>query len=468
MKRDEINKKALIRALDHMQGTFSIFDRDGHYVFYNTYTRDSLEVTDQIMEDFTIGEMVEQGYLSVSASQETLRTGRSTIKYSIYHNGMPFLIVSTPMMDESGQVEYAVAYSIDERLLSQISKEMAEAQQESLKLLQSLTDQGRDSDVICASRPIQELLAFLDRVVKIDSTILFTGETGVGKDVLANYVHRHSNRSGQVFIPVNCAAIPESLMESEFFGYSEGTFTGGQKNGKPGIFELAKGGTIFLDEIGEMPLAVQAKLLRVLETHTVTRLGSVETKEVDFRLVVATNRDLRELCREKKFREDLYYRINTLEVEIPPLRARKADILPLANHFLARLNKKYHTEKVFSRRTMYFFEAYTWPGNVRQLKNEVERLLITTPGEIIEYDQIPGLSGGYLQEAPVEHGSAGQEEREAAEQLPLKEAMRRAEKRYILSVLDQCQGSVSKAAELLQVHRTGLYKKLRSYAKGEL
>ena len=259
MKRNDIKKEELIRALDYMQGTFSIFDKDGHYVFYNTYTRDSLEVDDQVMEEKTIGTLVAEKYLSSSASQETLRTWKPTIKYSVYHNGIPFLIVSTPMFDKNRNLEYAVAYSIDERLLSQISREMAEAQQASVQLFQSLTSQGKNDDqIICVNEIMKKLLNMLSNVAKTVSTILLTGETGVGKDVLANYIHNHSSRNGGVFIPINCAAIPENLMESEFFGYSEGTFTGGRKNGKPGIFELANGGTIFLDEIGEMPVSVKA------------------------------------------------------------------------------------------------------------------------------------------------------------------------------------------------------------------
>lgn len=463
MKRYDIKKEELIRALDHMQGTFSIFDKDGHYVFYNTYTRDSLEVDDQVMEEKTIGTLVSEKYLSSSASQETLRTWKPTIKYSVYHNGIPFLIVSTPMFDKNGALEYAVAYSIDERLLSQISREMAEAQQASVQLFQSLTSQGKnDEQIICVSDVMKKLLNMLSHVAKTESTILLTGETGVGKDVLANYVHNQSSRRKGVFIPINCAAIPENLMESEFFGYSEGTFTGGRKNGKPGIFELANGGTIFLDEIGEMPLSIQSKLLRVIETHQVSRLGSTERKETDFRLVAATNRNLSSLCKEKKFREDLYYRLNTMEVKIPPLRARKEDIVPLAQYFLAKLNKKYHFQKVLSKETADFFKTYSWPGNIRQLRNEVERLMITTPGNIIEYIERPDEEKELMVPETRKENNMPQV---AEGMLPLRTAMKEHEKRYILSVLNACHGNVAKAASVLQIHRTGLYKKLREYQK---
>ena len=465
MKREDFSTEDLLRALDHIHSTICIFDREGRYVFYNQCTPEAVGVAEKVLSNHTIYEMVEQHYISASASVETFLTQKSCVKYSLYHGNAPHLIVSTPILDDSGTLEFVVAYSLDQQMLDVLGQEVAEAQRRSMQLLQRVSTQESCAaqDLIHESPKMRELVDVLGRVAQVDSTILLTGETGVGKDVLAHYVHDCSPRQKQLFIPVNCAAIPDSLIESELFGYSSGTFTGASKNGKAGIFELADGGTIFLDEIGEMPLSFQAKLLRVLETHEVVRLGSVSGKHVDFRLIAATNRNLEAMCQEGRFREDLYYRLNTLEFRVPPLRERREDVVPLAKLFLAQLNKKYQTQKVFSPRTLQFFETYSWPGNIRQLKNDVERLAITAVSNLIEYDQ----SLPYARMAPAEPAQAAPRTAGPSPILPLKEALRQEEQRLIQSALAACGGNVGKAAQALQIHKTGLYKKLKEYGHQE-
>ena len=220
------------------------------------------------------------------------------------------------------------------------------------------------------------VLQMIDRVRKLDTTVLLTGETGVGKDKIASYIVRGSNRSAERFIKVNCGAIPSTLIESELFGYERGAFTGANKEGKMGLFEVADKGTIFLDEVGELPPDMQVKLLRVLQEQEIERIGSNKPIKVDVRVIAATNRNLLEMMREKTFRADLFYRLNVFPVTIPPLRERKDDIIPLAEQFLTDLNHKYGMEKRLTDAAKDVLLEYRWPGNVRELKNVVERSMI--------------------------------------------------------------------------------------------
>lgn len=247
------------------------------------------------------------------------------------------------------------------------------------------------NDIIGSSDKIEQLKITGKAFAQSDSTILIQGETGTGKELLAQALHSASSRKDKAFIPVNCAAIPENLLESELFGYEEGSFTGAKKGGKPGRFEVASGGTIFLDEIGDMPLFLQAKLLRVLQEKTVERIGSAKQIPIDVRIVAATHKDLEELVAEKKFRSDLFYRLNVLPLQVPSLRERKEDIYVLLEHFL-----KKHTvlagkrSKRFSAKALNFFFNYSWPGNIRELENAIEYAVnLPTEKELFDLDSLP-------------------------------------------------------------------------------
>lgn len=228
-------------------------------------------------------------------------------------------------------------------------------------------------DFVFTSFQMQNVYLKIQKVAKTTTTTLITGESGTGKEVVAKAIHMNSNRAEMPFIPVNCGAIPESLIESEFFGYAKGAFTGANPNGKIGFFEQANGGTIFLDEIGDMPLSLQVKLLRVLQEKTITPIGSNKLKEVDVRIIAATNRNLEELVKENRFREDLYYRLNVFPIYIPPLRERPTDIVELATYFIEKYSQLFNTSsKLISNEVKEFFLTYSWPGNIRELKNIIE------------------------------------------------------------------------------------------------
>lgn len=288
-----------------------------------------------------------------------------------------------------------------------------------------------------------------------NSTVFITGESGTGKELFAQAIHKASYRKDKGFIAINCAAIPRELLESELFGYEEGTFTGAIKGGKPGKFEQANGGTIFLDEIGSMPLEMQVKILRVLEEREFERIGGHKKILLDVRVIAATNENIEEQISKGKFREDLFYRLNVIPIEIPPLRERLEDIEPLSKDILNRLLKEmYLNDKTISKQAINILKGYGWPGNVRELRNVLERAINLTPGKIITPEKLPERiinkinykNLGYMTDVPL-----------------LKDMVSKVEKETIEKALTISNGNKTLAAKMLGIHRTSLYKKINKY-----
>ena len=310
-----------------------------------------------------------------------------TIMQAFYRTGRVAHVSCTPIFDQNNNIKY---YVCNDRDLDEIRKLQTE-----LYEVQKLNDRYQSeiealkSEILCKGSIIAEdkkmimTLATALRVAKVDVTVLLLGETGVGKGELAHFIHKNSNRAGEPFISVNCGAITETLFESEFFGYEPNSFTGAGNKRKLGLLEIASNGTLFLDEIGELSLNMQTKLLHVLQSNTFMRVGGSKMIQTNTRILAATNQDLVEMVREKKFREDLYYRLNVIPIRIPPLRERKADIIPLANHFVNHYNKKYSLHKKISPQICYSLSKYEWPGNVRELKNLIEQSVIMAEGDTI-------------------------------------------------------------------------------------
>ena len=313
----------------------------------------------------------------------------------------------------------------------------------------------RPQDFIGQSPPVRRLLETVRKLAQVDNTtVLLRGESGTGKDLLAKVIHNLSARAGRQFIEVNCAAIPENLLESELFGYEKGAFTDAKRR-KTGLVELADGGTLFLDEVGDLPPSLQAKLLRFLESRSFRRIGGTGEIRVDLLIIAATNRDLKKAVDQGSFRQDLYYRLNVVPLDLPPLRRRGEDIMLLAGHYLEHFSRKFRKPLVrLSPEAREGFLCYHWPGNVRELKNLIERLVILSADQVITYEDLPTVIKESLerrnQGAPPPPAPEGLEARLAE-----------YERRLIREALEQCGGVKSQAARLLGISRYALLRKMK-------
>ncbi|MCK4224843.1 MAG: sigma-54-dependent Fis family transcriptional regulator [candidate division Zixibacteria bacterium] len=316
-------------------------------------------------------------------------------------------------------------------------------------LKEQLEEKYKDIHIIGNSKAIKEVLSTVSRVAKTKSTVLVKGASGTGKELVARAIHALSDRADQRFVPVSCAALPETLFESELFGHERGAFTGAIKR-REGRFELADGGTLFLDEVGDIPLETQVKLLRVIESQEFDRLGGKETLKVDVRIISATNQDLEKKIREKSFREDLYYRLNVISILISPLRERKEDILLLVDHFIKKANQKCGRYiRGITPEVKDIILNYDWPGNVRELENVIERGVVLSRTDVIDKGDLPYF--GLVSDKSFEHVP------------PVSLSLKDVEKDHILRVLKEANWNLNKAAEILGIHRNTLRLKMREY-----
>ncbi len=307
--------------------------------------------------------------------------------------------------------------------------------------------------LIAHNSRMKDILSLVRKVAEVDTTVLILGESGTGKEVIAQAIHNHGPRRSKKFVAINCAAIPEELLESELFGHAKGSFTGAVGT-KTGLFEEAEGGTMFLDEIGDMPLSLQAKLLRVLQERKIRPVGATTTKDINVRIIAATHRDLRTAMNDGQFREDLYYRLSVIPIVIPPLRERTEDIVPLADYFLKKASTKAHLIlKTFSDSAIRKLRSYSWKGNVRELENTVERSVVLSPNQVISEEDL-----SFLQ---VLDASAADIVATAAEEKSL--SLRDIEKEALVLALQKSGGRKEEAAKILGISRKTLYRKEREY-----
>ncbi|MBB5349417.1 sigma 54-interacting transcriptional regulator [Desulfoprunum benzoelyticum] len=423
---------------------------DGVIVFISRYSEKLLGIDADAAVGKHVTEVVQGTHL-----HEILKDGKARIGDMLYIGGRQQLISRIPLKDFEGRLIGAVGKG----MLNEVTRlwdlqKKVELLDGQLRYYQNQVSQLKGGNVIIGqSAPILDIKEKCLLAAKTTSTILITGESGTGKEVIAYFIHQSSQRADQPFIKVNCASIPPELFESELFGYEHGAFTGARSKGKMGKFEMAHGGTILLDEIGELPLSMQAKLLRVLQERTVDRLGGTKTIPVDFRLIAATNRDLSELIKEDKFRIDLYFRINVFNIQAPSLRQMPEDIPLIANYLLSQLKSEISWgPSGISDEALELMQRYSWPGNVRELRNVMEKASIIARGNMIMPEDLP---------EQIRHGDdEGQGQNDTPLVGNLKQILEETEKKVIEDVLRSVQGNKSKAADILGIHRTSLYDKL--------
>lgn len=365
--------------------------------------------------------------------------------------GKTIMVTATPIMNKCGKVSLVVTNCRDMTEMVLLREELEKAQ-EMEQFYSDRPEPGRNGAPVAVSSEMRQILGCALRISAVDITVLITGESGVGKEVVAKYIHENSPRHTGPFVTVNCGAIPEQLMESEFFGYVGGAFTGANKVGKAGLFETAHHGTIFLDEIGELPLNLQVKLLRVLESREITRVGCSTPTPIDVRVLAATNRDLKQMVEAHEFRDDLYYRLNVVELHIPALKERPEDIRPLCIHFLRECNRHYGLNKRLAYDVLYELENYAWPGNIRELKNVIERMVVMSNGDYLELSSIPWFKDAEGIDRAITVNRL----------IPIPQAIEQVERQILLQALKHHESS-RKIAKITGIDQTTVLRKLKKY-----
>ncbi|WP_214658875.1 sigma 54-interacting transcriptional regulator [Candidatus Formimonas warabiya] len=369
-----------------------VTDNQGRVIRVNAAWEKIFSVSRQDVIGQKAKDLVKRGVYGKSAAQEVLDTGKSaTVMFE--NKGRKILATGTPVFNSQGEITTVVVNVRDITQLEDLRCQLEKQQQLTEKYSQEIKEIRRQQQVfpgiICHSKIMVQVMDMVSRVAEVDSTVLITGESGVGKEMIAGLLHKLSPRRNGPMIKINCSAIPQTLLESELFGYERGAFTGASVQGKIGLFELANGGTLMLDEIGETAIELQAKLLRVIQEKEIIKVGGSKSKKIDVRIVAATNRDLKKMIQERTFREDLFYRLNVIRINVPSLRERTEDIVPLSLFFLEKYNKKYNKNKRLSSFLINSLNDYNWPGNIRELENLIENLVILARNDEITVDDLP-------------------------------------------------------------------------------
>ncbi|MEW6661785.1 MAG: sigma 54-interacting transcriptional regulator [Bacillota bacterium] len=379
----------------------------------------------------------------------------------VYNNQTPqksLIFTANPVLNETNQVVRIVINVRDIGELNKVKQQLEKTCELSKRYKSELEELRlqlmRQEGIVAHSTGMKKVLELALRVAQVDSTVLILGESGVGKEIVAKIIHSNSLRRQEPFIKINCGAIPETLLESELFGYEAGAFTGASRTGKAGLFELANNGTLFLDEIGDLPASLQAKLLRALQDKELVRLGGAKPRSINVHIVAATNQNLLEKVRQGQFREDLYFRLNVVPIHIPPLRERREDIIPLLFYFRDRFSEKFKQAKDFSPKALELLVNYDWPGNVRELENVVERLFVTNPGELITDEA--------LNRHLVHEVIRIEQVITVSGLVPLKKAVEEVERQLLEKALQSCD-TTYKVAELLNVNQSTVVRKLNKY-----
>jgi len=459
LSSDELHEQLpFSMVLDNIDAGVMVYDSVGNVLFANTVMINWRNIPRKEYLKMNVHDFMSVIDVCVFdlVCQEKRRVSRLQYYQDLQKAGGPFrmrIVTGTPIFDGNSNIKYVITLLQDVDEFQHLYKMLME--ENKILYTQAPSVVRKEKVGIVAKSPdMVQLISVADNIAPLDSTVLLYGESGTGKEVFAHYIHEHSKRKDKPLVTVNCAAFPENLIEAELFGYEKGSFTGANREGKIGLAEAADGGTLFLDEINSLPLEVQGKVLRMIEEKSIQRVGAVRSKKVDFRLIAATNRDLKEMVKQGTFRADLYYRLHVIPLIIPPVRSRKEDIVPLCLNFLEYFCKKYNLKKTFSQHVLDEVTQYQWPGNVREIRNFVERMVVMTPYATIEISSIPsGMLGGE---------NVAQETVRPEKEKPRQPAGKLS-KEKILAALEACNNHRGKTAEYLGISRRQLQYKIKEY-----
>lgn len=451
-------------VFDNMPDALYVLDDKGNMIYVNYAMIKKFDIPRDELLRYNVFDMYDDGLIDYVISKNVYEQKKEVVMcqkiFNSHGKDLMQMVSQMPILNDKGDIQYIIGVMRD-------MEELIGYYYDALNKYQTVKDIGSkrsdDNKLLVYNSPqMSDLIRILNNVAPTDANILVQGESGTGKEVLAEYIHQMSERRDKEMVRINCAAFPETLLESELFGYEKGSFTGALGSGKKGLIETADGSTLFLDEINSLPLALQGKILRTIETKMVQRIGSDRPKKIDFRLIAATNEDLSECIKKKTFRADLYYRLNVIPAIIPPLRDRPSDIEPLIEYFLNKYCKKYGKEKTFGPEAMNVLKNYSWPGNVRELKNFVERIVLISASSVYCIKSIPPqmLNGQLL--SPSSSGNGGNSGCQFDIRMSLEENLNAFEKQIIESVVQQ-YGSGKSAAEVLRVNQSTISRKMAKY-----
>lgn len=453
------NRELLIGALEASSDGVLVSDEKGNIVYVNPAYENTTGLKKEDIVGKNLKTLLDLKFFNVAVSLSVLEKREPVSIMHQYFTGKSALTTASPIFNKDGELVGVVCNTRNISELVNLRKELEDAKilkrKYSDELKQLRQEQLKLGGLVYKSQAMEDTLNFASKVAEFDSTVLITGESGTGKEVLAKFIHQHSPRRDAPFIKVNCSAIPGELFESELFGYAPGSFTGASSQGKIGLFELADGGTILLDEIGELDLSVQPKLLRVLQEMEIHPVGSEETIKIDVRVLAATNVNLAEEVKEGNFREDLFFRLNVLPIKIPSLRERKEDILEMADYFLEKLNRKYKRNIILTPESEKVLLNYSWPGNVRELENLIEYLFIVNPSNEIGIEQMPSwvLTEHVMEEYICEEDNC----------IPRLNYMLDMYEKNIITVALRKHNSIKETAETLDIHPSTLFRKIKKH-----
>jgi PAS domain S-box-containing protein len=452
---EDLNRD-LIGMIENSYDAVAIVDNESRLLLINPAFERVMGLKKSEVLGRKISDLVAEGVSDTGASLKVIETGKPQTVIINTKSGKQVLSTGIPVFDHNGNIARIFCNLRDVTELNILKERYEQSKKLISKYLLELHEVKRIETMkyfIARSKQMKQVVEAAYRLARFDTTVLILGESGVGKDLIARIIHEASPRMETgTFVKINCGAIPEDLLESELFGYKSGAFTGASKEGKPGYFEVADKGTLFLDEIGDLPMRLQVKLLSVIQDQEITRIGDVNKKKVDVRIIAATNQDLEKMVRNGKFREDLYYRLNVVPIYISPLRERKEEIPFLLAHYVDKYNKKYKTQHRLSQEVAEIFSSYRWPGNVRELANLVEHLVVVTNEPVLRLEHIPSKYVSKTEE---------KDEEIPEEMKSLREEVERFETQLIKKVLARTH-NYEEAANILRISLSTLTRRIRN------